>query len=63
MKDWQTWQIGDNSMERASHKKLSMNLKTGTVTPERQDGVSITRLDEGEVLHMIEALQSLRQRV
>ena len=58
LKDWQTWQIGGNSMERASHKKLSMNLKTGTVTPERQDGVSITRLDEGEVLHMIEALQS-----
>ena len=57
LKDWQTWSLGTNSFERARLKSIGTNFDTGAVTLNRHDDVSIASLDEGEVMHTIEALR------
>ena len=57
LSDWQAWKLGTNSFERARCKSIEIDSNTGAVTLERHDDVSIVSLDEGEVVHTIEALQ------
>ena len=61
--DWQTWSLGTNKFERTRWKIISHNHPMGVVTLERQDDVPIVNLDEGDVMHTIEALQSADRKL
>ena len=60
--DQPTWSMGTNSFERARWKSITTN-HDGAVTLKRHDDVSISSLDEGEVLHTIEALQGADKKL
>ena len=53
-----TWSIGTNAFEHANMKSINCNLDTGVVTLKWDDSVSISSLNEDEVMQTIVALQS-----
>ena len=61
--DWQTLSSGTNSFEHARRKRIQRNYETGVATLKRADDVMIVSLDEGDVMHTIEALQSADRKL
>ena len=61
--DRDTWSSGANSFERTNWKSVNINRQTGVVTLKRVDDALIVSLDESDVMHTIEALQSADKKL
>ena len=63
LKDRRTWSSGENSVERTRWKRVILNPQGGVMSLERADDVLIVSLDESDVMHTIEALQSADKKL
>lgn len=63
LSDWQTWSSGANYLERPRFRMISEEPRTGVVAMQRKDDVSIPKLNAGELLQTIKALQAADRKL